>query len=75
MLTISVGAARAIAGVLTSSTDTRVKQFASSLAGEADAAVAAGETSFDLSQTAASMDDAARSELEAAIQAAQQNPA
>lgn len=75
MLSISVGAARAISNVLKASSDTKVQSFAASIAGEADAAAAAGNSSFDLSQTAASMDDAARSELEAAIEAAKQNPA
>lgn len=64
-LTISVDAAHAQAAILGKSSDPRVQRYASALAGEADAAAAAGESDFDLAQPATETYQAARAELAA----------
>lgn len=68
MLTISVAAARAQAAILSKSTDHNVRAYASALEGEAEAAAAAGESSFDLSQPATQVYQDATAALAAAIQ-------
>lgn len=64
-LTISVAAAQAEAAMLAASSDPKVRQYASALSGEADAAAAAGESEFDLGEPATATYEAARAALAA----------